>query len=83
LLFDMMQRQDRMGGAGSARDLARSIEETISDSLIAARTEAAALSDTAPLSQPDNRKQWASWRVSQCVRNVAEQQEPPLWETAR
>jgi ATP-dependent Clp protease ATP-binding subunit ClpA len=41
LLFDMMQRQDRMGAAASARDLARSIEETISDSLIAAKLKKA------------------------------------------
>ena len=37
LLFDMMQRQVKMGESASARDLARSIEETISDSLIAAK----------------------------------------------
>ncbi len=37
LLFDMMQRQARIGPAASARDLARSIEETISDSLITAK----------------------------------------------
>jgi ATP-dependent Clp protease ATP-binding subunit ClpC len=41
LLFDMMQRQTRMGAAASARDLARSIEETISDSLIAAKQKKA------------------------------------------
>jgi ATP-dependent Clp protease ATP-binding subunit ClpA len=41
LLFDMMQRQERMGAAASARDLARSIEETISDSLIAAKQKKA------------------------------------------
>jgi hypothetical protein len=37
LLFSLTQRQQRMGAAASARDLARSIEETISDSLIAAK----------------------------------------------
>lgn len=37
VLFDMMQRQEKMGATASARDLARAIEETISDSLIAAR----------------------------------------------
>ena len=41
LLFDMMQRQARMGAGASARDLARSIEETISDSLIAAKQKKA------------------------------------------
>ncbi len=41
LLFDMMQRQERIGAAASARDLARSIEETISDSLIAAKQKKA------------------------------------------
>jgi ATP-dependent Clp protease ATP-binding subunit ClpA len=41
VLFDMMQRQERLGAAASARDLARAIEETISDSLIAARQKKA------------------------------------------
>jgi ATP-dependent Clp protease ATP-binding subunit ClpA len=41
VLFEMMQRQERMGVAASARDLARSIEETISDSLISARQKKA------------------------------------------
>jgi ATP-dependent Clp protease ATP-binding subunit ClpC len=41
LLFDMMQRQARMGAGASARDLARSIEETISDSLISAKQKKA------------------------------------------
>ena len=36
-----MQRQERIGAAASARDLARSIEETISDSLIAAKQKKA------------------------------------------
>jgi ATP-dependent Clp protease ATP-binding subunit ClpC len=37
VLFEMMQRQERLGAVASARDVARAIEETISDSLIAAR----------------------------------------------
>ena len=41
VLFEMMQRQERMGASASARDLARSIEETISDSLISARQKKA------------------------------------------
>jgi ATP-dependent Clp protease ATP-binding subunit ClpA len=41
LLFDMMQRQHRIGAAASARDLARSIEETIGDTLIAAKQKKA------------------------------------------
>jgi ATP-dependent Clp protease ATP-binding subunit ClpC len=41
LLFDMMQRQQRLGATASARDVARSIEETISDSLIAAKQKRA------------------------------------------
>ncbi len=43
LLFQVMQRQDRMGPAASARDLARSIEDMISDSLITARQQGAKL----------------------------------------
>ncbi len=39
LLFDMMRRQERLGAAASARDLTRTIEETISDSLIAAKQD--------------------------------------------
>ena len=41
VLFEMMQRQQRMGAAASARDLVRTIEETISDSLIGAREKKA------------------------------------------
>ncbi len=37
LLFAVMQRQDRLGVAASARDLTRSIEDMISDSLIEAK----------------------------------------------
>ena len=37
LLFDVMQRQSRLGASASARDLTRAIEETIGDSLIAAK----------------------------------------------
>jgi ATP-dependent Clp protease ATP-binding subunit ClpA len=37
VLIDMMRRQDRLGAAGSSRDLVRSIEETIADSLIVAK----------------------------------------------
>ena len=37
LLFAVMQRQDRLGAAASARDLTRSVEDMISDSLIEAR----------------------------------------------
>ncbi|AHI26944.1 AAA family ATPase [Komagataeibacter swingsii] len=43
LLFEVMRRQDRMGPAASARDLARSIEDMISDSLITARQQGAKL----------------------------------------
>ena len=41
VLFDMMQRQQRMGASASARDLVRTIEETISDTLISAREKRA------------------------------------------
>ena len=41
VLFEMMQRQERLGAVASARDMARAIEETISDSLIAARQKKA------------------------------------------
>jgi ATP-dependent Clp protease ATP-binding subunit ClpC len=41
LLFDMMQRQQRLGAVASARDVARTIEETISDSLISAKQKKA------------------------------------------
>ncbi|MBG0810818.1 Clp protease [Methylosinus sp. R-45379] len=37
LLFDIMQRHERLGAAASSRDLARAIEDTISDSLIEAK----------------------------------------------
>ena len=37
LLFAVMQRQDRLGAAASARDLTRSIEDMIGDTLIEAR----------------------------------------------
>jgi ATP-dependent Clp protease ATP-binding subunit ClpA len=37
LLFDMMRRQDRLGSAASSRDLVRTIEESIGDSLIDAK----------------------------------------------
>ncbi|PYD63612.1 AAA family ATPase [Gluconacetobacter entanii] len=43
LLFQVMRRQDRMGPAASARDLARSIEDMISDSLITAQQQGAKL----------------------------------------
>ncbi|MBV9757087.1 MAG: ATP-dependent Clp protease ATP-binding subunit [Alphaproteobacteria bacterium] len=41
LLFELMQRHARLGPAASARDLARVIEETISDDLIDARQKQA------------------------------------------
>lgn len=41
VLFDLMQRQDRLGAAASARDLVRSIEEQIGDSLIDAKQKQA------------------------------------------
>jgi ATP-dependent Clp protease ATP-binding subunit ClpA len=37
LLFDIMQRQGRLGASASSRDLVRAIEDTISDSLIEAK----------------------------------------------
>jgi len=37
LLFEFMQRQERLGTAASSRDLVRAIEDTISDSLIEAK----------------------------------------------
>uniref|UniRef100_Q07NA6 ATPase AAA-2 domain protein n=1 Tax=Rhodopseudomonas palustris (strain BisA53) TaxID=316055 RepID=Q07NA6_RHOP5 len=37
LLFDIMQRQGRLGPGASSRDLVRAIEDTISDSLIEAK----------------------------------------------
>jgi ATP-dependent Clp protease ATP-binding subunit ClpA len=39
LLFDMMQRHDRLGTGASSRDLVRAIEESIGDSLIEARQQ--------------------------------------------
>ncbi len=41
LLFELMQRQDRLGQGASARDLVRSIEEMVSDGLIEARQQGA------------------------------------------
>ncbi len=41
LLFEVMQRQDRLGQGASARDLVRSIEEIVSDGLIEARQQGA------------------------------------------
>ncbi len=41
LLFAVMQRQDRLGAAASARDLTRSIEDMISDTLIDAKARGA------------------------------------------
>ena len=41
VLFGLMQRQGRMGAAASARDLVRSIEEQVSDSLITAKQHGA------------------------------------------
>ena len=41
LLFEVMQKQDRLGHGASARDLVRSIEEMVSDGLIEARQQGA------------------------------------------
>ncbi|GBQ09693.1 MULTISPECIES: AAA family ATPase [Acetobacter] len=41
LLIDVMRRQSRMGDSASARDLVRSIEDMISESLIVARQQGA------------------------------------------
>jgi ATP-dependent Clp protease ATP-binding subunit ClpA len=41
LLFDLMNRQKRMGDAASSRDLTRAIEEAIADSLISAKQKGA------------------------------------------
>ncbi|MBB2204031.1 AAA family ATPase [Gluconacetobacter takamatsuzukensis] len=41
LLFEVMRRQNKMGAAASARDLVRSIEDMMSDSLISARQQGA------------------------------------------
>ncbi|MBB2167100.1 ATP-dependent Clp protease ATP-binding subunit [Gluconacetobacter aggeris] len=41
LLFEVMRRQSKMGAAASARDLVRSIEDMMSDSLISARQQGA------------------------------------------
>ncbi|GBQ67791.1 Clp protease ATP-binding subunit ClpA [Ameyamaea chiangmaiensis NBRC 103196] len=41
LLFEVMRRQNRIGAAASARDLVRSIEDMISESLIVARQNGA------------------------------------------
>lgn len=43
LLMDVMRRQSRMGDAASARDLVRSIEDMISESLIVARQQGASM----------------------------------------
>jgi ATP-dependent Clp protease ATP-binding subunit ClpA len=37
LLYDLVRRQERLGSVASSRDLVRAIEESIADSLIAAR----------------------------------------------
>jgi len=41
LLFDLMTRQTKMGDGASSRDLTRAIEESIADSLIAAKEKGA------------------------------------------
>jgi ATP-dependent Clp protease ATP-binding subunit ClpE len=41
ILFDLMNRQKRMGNAASSRDLTRAIEESIADSLITAKEKGA------------------------------------------
>jgi len=41
LLYGVMERQDKLGNAASSRDLTRSIEETIADSLIDAKSRGA------------------------------------------
>jgi hypothetical protein len=41
VLLDLMARQQRMGSAASSRDLTRAIEESIADSLIAAKEQGA------------------------------------------
>ncbi len=41
LLFEVMEKQDRLGQGASARDLVRSIEEMVSDGLIEARQQGA------------------------------------------
>lgn len=41
ILFDVMRRQNRLGDGASARDLARSIEDMVSESLIVARQQGA------------------------------------------
>ena len=41
LLFEIMQKQDRLGDSASARDLVRSIEDMVSDGLIEARQQGA------------------------------------------
>ena len=41
LLFDLMTRQKKMGDGASSRDLTRAIEESIADSLIAAKEKGA------------------------------------------
>ena len=41
LLFEVMEKQDRLGQGASARDLVRSIEEMVSDGLIEARQKGA------------------------------------------
>jgi ATP-dependent Clp protease ATP-binding subunit ClpA len=41
LLVVIVQRQQRMGAAASARDLARVIEEAVADSLVAAKQQKA------------------------------------------
>lgn len=41
VLFDLMNRQKKMGASASSRDLTRAIEESIADSLIAAKQKGA------------------------------------------
>jgi ATP-dependent Clp protease ATP-binding subunit ClpA len=41
LLFEIMQRQSRIGTSASARDITRAIEESVADNLIAARQQRA------------------------------------------
>ena len=51
ILIDVMRRQNRLGDGASARDLARSIEDMISESLIIARQQGAKM---VRISQTDN-----------------------------
>ena len=72
LLFEVMQKQDRLGQGASARDLVRSIEEMVSDGLIEARQQGA---KRVRLEQSDGR---VVTRIADIVAVAADRAQPAL-----